>query len=251
MNRKDKLKAICADVKRFSDSEIEIVEDIVNSLIKPMEFKRDPASALFTEEIIAEIGNLLKIHHAISKESFTKDRFEYALEKVFNKYGVEAELADKGNPGHDISISGIKCSLKTQANRGIKEDEIHISKFMEMGKGDWTDKDSDLIGLRDRFFHHMEQYEKIFVLRALLLDSEKRYELVEIPKSLLLEARDGKLEMMHRSKQMPKPGYCKVFNEKDELKYELYFDGGSERKLRIQKLDKQYCIVHASWILKG
>ena len=122
---------------------------------------------------------------------------------------------------------------------------------MEMGKGDWTDKDSDLIGLRDRFFHHMEQYEKIFVLRALLLDSEKRYELVEIPKSLLLEARDGKLEMMHRSKQMPKPGYCKVFNEKDELKYELYFDGGSERKLRIQKLDKQYCIVHASWILKG
>jgi type II restriction enzyme len=74
-----------------------------------------------------------------------------------------------------------------------------------------------------------------------------RYELVEIPKSLLEKAAGGRLEMMHGSKQSPKPGYCHVTDETGRVMFQLYFDGGTERKLQIKKLDKSLCTVHAEW----
>jgi type II restriction enzyme len=36
--------------------------------------------------------------------------------------------ASRTNRGHDITIEGVSCSLKTQADKGIKEDEIYIYK---------------------------------------------------------------------------------------------------------------------------
>ena len=52
---------------------------------------------------------------------------------------------------------------------------------------------------------------------------------------------------MTESKQFPKPGYCDVINENGEMKFQLYFDGGTERKLQIKNLLKTHCIVHAVW----
>ena len=33
-----------------------------------------------------------------------------------------------------------------------------------------------------------------------------------------------------------------------EMKYQLYFDGGTERKLQIKNLRKDLCTVHATWV---
>ncbi len=74
-----------------------------------------------------------------------------------------------------------------------------------------------------------------------------RYELVEIPKTLLEGAAKCEFEEMTKSTQNPQPGYGRVYGPGKVLKYELYFDGGSERKLQIKKLDKNLCIVHATW----
>ena len=52
--------------------------------------------------------------------------------------------------------------------------------------------------------------------------------------------------MMTGSRQNPKPGYCKVIDG-EGLVYQLYFDGGSERKLQVQKLRREVCTVHAEW----
>ena len=83
---------------------------------------------------------------------------------------------------------------------------VQLSKFMELGKGEWS-----LPRLRGLFFKHMESYERIFTLRALSdAESHKKYELVEIPKALLLGADRGEFEVMENSKQNPKPGYCRV-----------------------------------------
>ena len=54
--------------------------------------------------------------------------------------------------------------------------------------------------------------------------------------------------MRKHSKQTPKPGYCDVKDTDGTLKYQLYFDGGTERKLQIKHLKKDLCIVHARWI---
>ena len=94
----------------------------------------------------------------------------------------------------------------------------------------------------------MDAYERIFSLRYLSKDTTRwRYELVEIPKALLQEAAAGKLSVCRDSKQSPKPGYCDVTDAAGNIKFQLYFDGGTERKLQVKHLRKDLCTVHAQW----
>jgi type II restriction enzyme len=62
-----------------------------------------------------------------------------------------------------------------------------------------------------------------------------------------LEATESKLVVQEASRQTPKPGYGNVYDEKGNLKYALYFDAGTERKLQIKKIRKDLCVVHATW----
>jgi hypothetical protein len=118
---------------------------------------------------------------------------------------------------------------------------------MELGKGEWTNKIEDFHGLHRQFFHHLQAYERIFSLRCLSRQSSQMlYELVEIPKSLFEEARNG-IFRKARSRVTPMSGYCDVFDEQGQAKFRLYFDGGGERKLQIKDLQKKYCTVHALW----
>jgi type II restriction enzyme len=205
------------------------------------------SSDIFDKTTLENFGDALRIHHSFSGEAFTKDKFEYVLEKVLKMSGRNAALASRGNPGHDITIDGKAVSLKTQADGGIREDRIWISKFMELGKGLWTDKPEQLTGLRNMFLAHLDQYDRILTLRALSRGPNWVYELVEIPKSLMKLASAGTLEMRLDSRQMPKPGYCRVMSERGEEIFQLYFDGGTERKLQVKNLLKSHCIVHGTW----
>ncbi len=242
------LKRLHARIEKATAGQLDFLDRILAQLQRPATFYRNPQSDLINDCSLQGLGDILRIHHCFSAEAFTKDRFEFALEKVSNDCGIKATRATRGNPGHDLNINGVAFSLKTQADKSIKEGYLHISKFMELGKGTWADKPEQLIGLRDQFFAHMKSYERIVSLRRLPAVGNEYYELVEIPKVLLLEAATGTFEMKIKSKQDgPKPGYCSVFDDKGLLKFQLYFDGGSERKLQIKALDKANCVVHATW----
>lgn len=204
-------------------------------------------SDLLDQETLHNFGEAMRVHHSFSAEPFSKDKFEYVFVKVLNMSGHKAELAPKGNPGHDATLDGVRLSLKTQADRSIKAETLWISKFMELGKGHWTDNLDDLNGLRQQFLVHLGNYDRILVLRTLSKGPKWTYELVEIPKTLLKKTKQGVLKMMMESKQMPKPGYCYVQNKAGKALYELYFDGGSERKLQIKNLAKNQCSIHAAW----
>lgn len=219
---------------------------VVRVFDAPSEFVVE-ASDIFDEATLNNFGDALRIHHSFSNEAFTKDKFEYVLEKVLKMSGYEATLAPRGNRGHDITINGKTVSLKTQADRNIRADRIWISKFMEMGRGDWSDNPEQLVGLRAMFLEHMHQYDRIITLRALSRDPDWHYELVEIPKTLMQEAETGELRMMDNSRQMPKPGYCYVRDAGGVEKFQLYFDGGTERKLQVKNLMKVHCVVHGTW----
>ncbi|MCB0177779.1 MAG: restriction endonuclease [Anaerolineae bacterium] len=247
VERIEKLSTVLKDLNSW---QLELVEQVVEQFRKPyISIDGFAESDIVSECFLNYFGDILKIHHTFSKEAFTKDKFEYALERVSNLCRNFAQLAPRGNPGHDITINGVKISLKTQADINIRVKKLHISKFMELGKGEWSDSVENLEGLRKQFLAHLEAYERIFSLRCLSKKPEKwHYELVEIPKSLLDEARNGNLRIVGKSSQTPKPGYCDVTDETGELKFQLYFDGGTERKLQIKNLLKNYCIVHANWI---
>jgi len=245
--RVDKLSAALRELTR---PQFDFIESVVEQFRQPfITISRHPQSDLVDECLLRDFGDVLRIHHCFSKEALSKDRFEYAFERILNQCGKHAVLSAKGNPGHDITIEGVPCSLKTQADANIKSDILHISKFMELGKGHWSARVKDLEGLREQFFVHMNSYERIFSLRCLSKGPARwHYELVEIPKALLEESADGKLSIRRTSKQSPKPGYCDVADPSGGVKYQLYFDGGTERKLQIKNLRKDLCTVHATWI---
>jgi type II restriction enzyme len=94
----------------------------------------------------------------------------------------------------------------------------------------------------------MKSYDRIFQFRQLQPGpGSYLYELVEIPKSLLLEGKNAQLVIQTRSRQNPKPGYGFVYDVEGKIKFALYFDGGTERKLQIKKIRKDLCVVHATW----
>lgn len=237
-------------LRELTEQQLRLIETVVTQFRRPfIKIERHRESDIVDARLLRDFGDVLRIHHCFSKEALSKDRFEYALEKTLNLCGKTAALAtSRTNRGHDITIEGVPCSLKTQADKGIKEREIHISKFMELGKGHWPKTASGLGTLREMFLRHMDAYERIFTLRCLAKNPQGwRYELVEIPKALLREAEQGKLEIQRKTRQETRPGYCRVKDADGELKFELYFDAGSERKLQVRHLRKDLCTVHAQW----
>jgi len=231
----------------LSTRQLDWLVGVVEQFAQTSERWRNPESDIVTDGVLASFGDALQIHHCFSTEALSKDRFEYAFARALNENGIPATLASRGNPGHDVTIRSQRFSLKTQANREIRPNLLHISKFMELGKGAWT-TEADLGGLREQFFRHMKSYDRILQLRR-LVDTERiqEYELVEIPKALLSLSETGIIRMANDSSQTPKPGTCRVLDDKGRTLFELYFDGGTERKLQIRKLDKRLCPVHAMW----
>ena len=232
------------DLSALTPSQIEWVVAVVRQFHLQREFWRKGDSDLVTLGVLEMLGDALRIHHAFSRQALSKDRFEFALESSLNRAGIRAELVrNRINRGHDLTIAGVPVSLKTQADKSIRKDSLHISKFMELGKGAW-----ELPLLRDMYIQHMKSYERIFQFRQLQPGPESYlYELVEIPKSLLLEGKSAQLVIQTRSRQTPKPGYGYVYDTEGKIKFALYFDGGTERKLQIKKIRKELCIVHATW----
>lgn len=231
-------------LEALTPSQIDWVSAVVRQFQLPYEFHRNQSSDLITPGVLDMLGDALRIHHAFSRQPLSKDRFEFALERSLIRAGIQAELVGNWtNRGHDITIGGVPVSLKTQADASIRPNSLHISKFMELGRGAW-----ELPLLRDMFLDHMRSYERIFQFRCLLPGpTTYLYELVEIPKALLVESENAQLVIQTRSRQTPKPGYGNVFDAAGKLKFALYFDGGTERKLQIKKINKDLCIVHATW----
>lgn len=246
--RQQRIAALCDALPALTDGQLEWVRVVAKQFSSIHEYTRSDDSDIMSPCVLQDFGDALRIHHCFSHEAFSKDKFEYVLERVLTLCNMPASLATRGNRGHDITIEGVPVSLKTQANRGLNKALIHISKFMELGKGQWGTDDSDLFGLRDQFLEHMKGYDRLLVLRNLSkAPLDWNYDLVEIPKSLLLLAATVPLEMQHNSTQIPRPGYGRVFDADGNLSLELYFDGGGERKLQIRKIRVSLCHVHASW----
>ncbi len=238
------LDHIVAQLSKLPEPKLRLVRTVVAKLGQSSKHEL-LRTDLFDQCFATGFEGVLQIHHALSEAPFTKDKFEWGVVQVLRGCGRKASRGPRGLAGHDVEIEGERWSLKTQADKGIRMDRLHISKFMELGKGPWKNE-ADLAGLRDQMLAHMKGYDRILSLRHFEQPFEAGlnhfYELVEIPKSLLAEAKKGTITMNHGSKQTPKPGYCTV-----DGKFQLYFDGGTERKLQIKSLMKSNCLVHATW----
>ena len=151
LSNKDK-KYLLAALDRLTTAQQQWVKAAILVFEMPRIFWRAPDSDIVTSAVLENLGDRLLSHHANSRQSLSKDRFEFALEAALNASGIPAQLVkSRTNRGHDISIQNAPVSLKTEAARNIKENAIHVSKWMELGKGEWV-----LSRLRDAFLEPAE-----------------------------------------------------------------------------------------------
>jgi type II restriction enzyme len=83
-------------------------------------------------------------------------------------------------------VEGERYSLKTQADARIQRDALYIQKLMEARWiRDFDDPRDLTVRLAGAVRQHLEEYDRILVLRAFPIHNEAvPYELVEVPKSL-------------------------------------------------------------------
>lgn len=137
----ERVARITKSLSKLTPAQLTAVDELVEQFLRTyLRMDRNPVLNFIDDTILADFGDMLRLHHCFSKGPFSKDKFEYALELSFNQAGYYATLASSGNPTYDITIEDQKFSLKTEAAQAIKLNTIHISKFMELGKGIWEDK---------------------------------------------------------------------------------------------------------------
>jgi len=98
------VKAVSLKLYELTDTQIGWISELIEQFQTSHKFTKNPDSDIITEEVLHDFGDALRDHHTFSRQSFTKDRFEFALETILNRNGIPAKKSPSGNPGDDITI---------------------------------------------------------------------------------------------------------------------------------------------------
>lgn len=236
-------------------------DDPIESYIfeQPKKERRVVAAArdIVTDAFHARFARSLHLfHEEFGDAAFQSGACETAFVRAARVAGHRATLAPPGNPGWDVDLNHLLTSLKTQADKGIKEDQLHISKLMELGAADvaWGSDKDNLPGLRDAVLAAISGYDRTLVFRRLgmavtALHVEYHYELLEIPKAVLVRMRDylpvfGKNTKVQDSDSEKDRSATLTVPDAFTVSF-----GGGERKVTLD-VERHQCLHHADWTVR-
>ncbi|WP_137405395.1 hypothetical protein [Sphingobium sp. MP9-4] len=197
--RQDIEQAVNA-LRSLSPIQVEVLTDIIAKFAEE-QISEHIRNDFLDEDAFEYFSTRLAAHHASSGVALKKENFEHILEQSFKRTGHDAKRTDSMvHRGADLEVDARFFSLKTEAAKGLNPKSITISKLMEAR---WI---RDLNGpedapeqVKERILSHLQEYERIFMLRSYGNEERVRYDLREIPKDVLaavanLEAKDfGKI----------------------------------------------------------
>lgn len=82
MTREEKIKQLIAEIPGLSDYRLGLVQNMVRVFSQPWTIMRASDSDIISDYALMDFGDVLRIHHCFSREPFSKDKFEFALEAV-------------------------------------------------------------------------------------------------------------------------------------------------------------------------
>ena len=236
-------------VRRLHPVQVDLVLEMARAMLRQVEEEYDSKSDIATEDFRVNFRNRLLVHHAANEAKLTKKAFEYAFRAASAAAGRTAVItASQTNPGADVMVDGIAFSLKTEAAASIRTDRITISKLSE---GRWIQQCRNLEELAQativRIPTHLQQYDRILVLRARSLSAVKvQYEVVEISRNVLLHIQTlTTADFSHRTAQGGSSARVKIDGQEA---FTLRLDG-SDGKVTIAGLRMSLCTLHCRWII--
>ena len=246
-DKREDIEDAVAALRRLSPIQVEVLTGII------AKFAEDQTSEHLVDDFLDPdafeyFSTRLAAHHASSGVALKKENFEHILEHSFKRSGRDASLTDSMvNRGADLEVDGHGYSLKTEAAKGLNPKKITISKLMEArwirdlnGPADVPDQ------VRDRIVSHLDEYERIFILRSYGNDERVRYDLHEIPKEVLAAAADLVAEDFGALTKAG--GTSAKVRHGGKVAFTLRLDGSVE-KVTVSGLDVELCPLHAWWEL--
>ncbi len=235
-------------LENLPQDKLDCVHRVASALRRGVHCSVAPDSDIANDQFNDSFCNTLLTYHALHQEKLKKVTFEFAFRDACTAAGREARLAiSQTEPGYDIEVDGVKYSLKTQADSQIRDNRIHLTKLMEAaGIQSFQDTRDNVRYTLEHILPHLLEADRMLVLRA--FDEPEgvvRYELVEIPMSLLLRVGDVKAEDFSEPTEKKRTTHAWVCLD-DIRAFSLYFDG-SDEKIQIQHLRSELCWQHACW----
>ncbi len=244
--REDIAQAVTA-LQSLSPIQVEVLTSIIAKFAEGQtaehlrkDFLDDDAFEYFSTRLAA--------HHASSGVALKKENFEHILEQSFKRAGHDAKRTDSMvHRGADLEVEGRRFSLKTEAAKGLNPKSITISKLMEARWiRDLTGPEDAPDQVRKRILSHLQEYDRIFMLRSYGDETKVRYDLREIPKHVL--GAVANLETKDFGKITNAGGTSANVNLNGRKAFKLVLDGSVE-KITISGLDVDLCPLHAWWEL--
>jgi len=246
----DALQQLIRVVTNLDPVQVELLTEVATVMLRRVEESVNPVSDLVTPRFAANFRNRLLIHHATNEAKLTKKAFEYAFKGASEADGKTGFItASDTLSGVDVTIDGARFSLKTEASKDIRAEQITTSKFTEAR---WIQQQTTLDDLAReaaaRMPAHLSNYDRILVLRARELSGARvQYEIVEIPRDLLRCV--AALTAADFTPRTPQGGSgARVTTTDGRPAFTLRLDG-SDGKITVAGLQIALCIRHASWII--
>ncbi len=236
-------------IRELNPVQITLLLEMARAMRREIQEDINEQSDVLVPEFATNFSNRLLIHHATHAEKFSKKAFEYAFASASTSAGRTAQIISSAtNPGKDVIVNGVAFSLKTEASAGLRRDKITISKLMEARWiRDCRSSEDFANGITNRVVVHLQKYQRILMLRAYdVSESELKYDLIEIPHSLLLQI--GNLTANDFTTRTAGGGSRADVYISGRKAFTMRLDGSVE-KVTISGLATDMCFYHGSWII--
>jgi len=149
----------------------------------------DVPDGLLTDEFCFALRKLVTDHHGVYPRLPPRDIFfEDLVARAFRNTGqTDISLSTPGRSKEDMTVDGVRLSIKTETGYGTDLELITITKLSTTENTPW--ESAPLIA---RILSHLAEYERMLMLRAIWLDPPGfHYQLLEVPICAFVSNRDA------------------------------------------------------------
>lgn len=197
---------------------------------------------LLTSDFTLALQELVTAHHNVYPRLPPRDIFfEDLVARAFRNSGqTDISLSTPGRSREDMTVAGVRLSIKTETGYGTRPDLITITKLSTTEETEWTSE-----ALINRILHHLAEYERMLMLRAIWYNPPCfHYQLLDIPTALLGEMASITVEPTGRRKV--KPSLRGTVYADGERCFDVFFDA-TDGKCAIRNLAVNQCLMLLEW----
>jgi len=201
------------------------------------------AAEVFTQKFLVAVESLVRRHHTIYPLLPPQGLFfETLVEQAFRLADWNREEVvptTPNSPWHDLSVGGVRLSIKSETGKATRVNKISITKLCTTETGEWNSG-----ALVRHAIAHLGRHDRMLMLRAIWQESAFLYQLVEIPLPLLARMKETRFSEV--GTRRGRRSLAADVTDHGEKIFRVHFDG-ADGKCQIHGLLINRCRTLREW----